>query len=143
MSDEINTLDLQSYRTRTTPAVWLDVNSRARANQRPDLLPDILAINNSIYNLFSCPIGARGPIFQPTYGTFLYHLIHEPMDDRSAAKIRASLIQSLERWEPRIQLNHRETAVIPVYSTATYVVRVVYVYRLTRETANVTFNVTP
>ena len=107
---------------------WLDVNSQYGLNNKPVLLPGVAAINNSLRNLFGCPIGHRGRIFQPTYGTLFYPLLQEPMDAITANKIRASTIQSIERWEPRIRLDYRNTAVIPDTANARYVVRIVYFY---------------
>jgi phage baseplate assembly protein W len=99
-----------------------------RSNGKPELLPDAHAINNSLNNLFGCPVGSRGKIFEPTYGTYLYDLLHEPLDDRSAFKIRASLIQSIEKWEPRIRIVHSGTYVQPSYSLTGYQIRVQYLY---------------
>ena len=118
---------------------WLDVNSSIRQNGKPDLLPDIHAINNSIRNLFSCPIGARGRIFQPTYGTFLYNLLHEPLDQETAFRLRATLIQSLEKWEPRIKLDNANTQITTLPTLPGYSVRVVYFYILTSQRQSVTY----
>jgi len=119
------------FNTRLTNTVWLDVNSDARQNGRPDLLPDVLAINNSLKNLFRCPIGGRGRIFQPEYGTFLWYLLQEPFGNQSAQKIRASLIQSIEKWEPRIKLIYQATSLLPNYQAPGYQVNVAYLYLLT------------
>ncbi len=130
---------LQASASLTTDVSWLDVNSLFRLNGRPCLLPGVHAINNSLMNLFRCPIGARGRIFQPTYGTFLYTLLHEPLDQITANKIRASLIQSIERWEPRIAIDYANTSVTPNVNIAGFVVQIVYFYRLTNERQAVTF----
>jgi phage baseplate assembly protein W len=111
---------------QTLNVVWLDVNSRMGESLKPDLLPDIQAINNSLYNLLRCPIGARGPIFQPEYGTLLYRLLHEPLDPITANKIRISFIQAIQRWEPRINIDMEWTSVVPSYSQASFTVTVYY-----------------
>lgn len=132
-------VDIVPFTYKKSQVAWLDVNSNIRNNGKPDLLPDIHAINNSIRNLFKCPIGARGRIFQPTYGTFLYNLLHEPLDQETAFRIRASLVQSLEKWEPRIRLDHANTRVDPVYSLPGFRVQVRYFYILTNEQQGVTY----
>lgn len=89
----------------TVNVVWLDVNTLLGASLKPDLLPDVHAINNSLYNLFRCPIGARGPIFQPEYGSSIFQLLHEPFDNITANKVKMYTIQAIQRWEPRIHLD--------------------------------------
>lgn len=106
--------------------VWLDVNSRLAIDYKPDLLPNIQAINNSLYNLLRCPIGARGPIFQPEYGTILYRLIHEPLDPVTANKIRIAFIQAIQRWEPRVILDMNRTTVQTNYTIAGYLITLYY-----------------
>lgn len=111
---------------QTLNVVWLDVNSRMGESLKPDLLPNVQAINNSLYNLLRCPIGARGPIFQPEYGTLLYRLLHEPLDPITANKIRISFIQAIQRWEPRIDIDLERSSVVPNYSHASFTVTVYY-----------------
>jgi phage baseplate assembly protein W len=107
-------------------AVWLDVNTLMEINGKPDLLPDVQAINNSLYNLFRCTVGARGPIGEPEYGTNLIKLIHEPTDNITANKIRLFLIQAIQRWEPRITIDLNRTTVRPDLNTNSFRVRVYY-----------------
>jgi phage baseplate assembly protein W len=112
--------------SRITQSVWLDVNTQMDLNGKPDLLPDVQAINNSLFNLFRCNVGGRGPIFQPEYGTNLMQLIHEPMDNITANKIRIFLIQAIQRWEPRIIIDMLRTNVQPNTMTNSFQVQVYY-----------------
>lgn len=130
---------LASPYTQKVVTVWLDVNSRLGADLKPDLMPNIQAINNSLYNLLRCPIGARGPIFQPEYGTILYRLLHEPLDPITAHKIRIAFIQAIQRWEPRIDLDMDRTAVIPDYSIAGYRIVIYYTLATTIDQGTATF----
>ncbi len=124
---------------RKTSVVWLDVNSRLGADLKPDLLSNIQAINNSLYNLLRCPIGARGPIFQPEYGTILYRLLHDPLDPITANKLRIAFIQAIQRWEPRINIDMERSAVIPNYAIAGYEVKIYYTLATTLEQGTATF----
>ncbi len=117
---------LASPSSQVVDVVWLDVNSRLSLNGKPDLLPNIQAINNSLFNLFATPIGTRGPIFQPEYGTGLYHIIHEPLDLITSNRLKQVLIQAIQRWEPRIELDLSLTTVVPDYDRAAFVVQVAY-----------------
>lgn len=111
---------------RKVNVTWLDVNSRLGESNTPDLLPDVQAVNNSLYNLLSCPIGTRGPIFEPEYGTLLHTLLHDPLDYITAEKLRISFIQAIQRWEPRIVLDLDRSSVVPNFDRAAYVVTVYY-----------------
>jgi len=113
--------------------VWLDVNTLMGASPRPDLVPDVQAINNSLYNLFRCPIGARGPIFQPEYGSAIFRLLHEPMDYITANKVKMYLFQAIQRWEPRIILDMANSRVDPDTARNAYNVRVSYTLVATKQ----------
>jgi phage baseplate assembly protein W len=124
---------------RITRVVWLDVNTGLAQNGRSDLLPNIRALVNSLFNLFQCPIGARGPIFEPEYGSILYYMLHEPMDLISANKIKAGLIQAVQRWEPRVEILINETHVFPVVSINAFKVHLVFKLIATQEIAREQF----
>lgn len=130
---ERDTQALISFGVLKSGATWIDVNSRYKQSNKPLLLTNVSAINNSLQNLFSCPIGSRGRIMQPRYGTFIYNLLQEPIDAITANKLRASLIQTIEEWEPRIQLDYSSTYVIPDSMRPGYKVQVKYTYIATGE----------
>lgn len=123
----------------TTGVIWLDVNSNMSLNGRPDLLANVRALVNSLFNLFSCPIGARGPIFEPEYGCMLANMLQEPMDALSANKIKASLIQSVQKWEPRIEILLNQTSVTPDYNANAFRVTLVFLVLETQEIAQNSF----
>jgi phage baseplate assembly protein W len=125
--------------SQITNVVWLDVNSKLSQNGRPDLLPNIRALMNSLFNLFQCPIGARGPIFEPEYGSILYSMLQEPLDLISANKIKAGVIQAIQRWEPRIEVDIMNTFVVPDYSFNAFRVRLVFKLIATQEVAQENF----
>lgn len=125
--------------TQITNVVWLDVNSRLAQNGRPDLLPNVRALVNSLFNLFQCPIGARGPIFEPEYGSILYNMLQEPLDLISANKIKAGVIQAIQRWEPRIEVDMMNSWVRPDYTNNAFRVRLVFRLVATQEVAQENF----
>jgi len=94
-------------------AVYVDVNPKFNNHDSPELLFNVKAVNSALANLLSTPIGTLGPIFNPRYGSLLYDLIQEPLDEETASRIRASLIQSIETWETRIKLNMSQVNVVP------------------------------
>lgn len=130
---------LAPLNSQTSNVVWLDVNSRLSQNGRPDLLPNIRALMNSLFNLFQCPIGARGPIFEPEYGSILYSMLQEPLDLISSNKIKAGVIQAIQRWEPRIEVDIMNTFVMPDYNRNAFRVRLVFKLIATQEVAQENF----
>ncbi|EMI5828520.1 TPA: GPW/gp25 family protein [Escherichia coli] len=123
-----------AYQLDTRGAVWVDASSKFTLDTNPDLLPDVLAINNSLYNLFSCQIGARARIFQPEYGASLLTYLQEPIDQNTADKIQVGFIQAIARWEPRIQLDMSNTWVKPDMSLPGYQIRIAYNLNLNLDT---------
>ena len=130
---------LSPVNSQTTNVVWLDVNSRLTQNGRPDLLPNIRALMNSLFNLFQCPIGARGPIFEPEYGSILYRMLQEPLDLISSNRIKAGVIQAIQRWEPRIEVDIMNTFVRPDFNRNAFRVRLVFKLIATQEVAQENF----
>ncbi|QBQ74644.1 baseplate assembly protein [Burkholderia phage BcepSauron] len=126
-----------AYQLSTVDAVWVDASSKFTMDGNPDLLPDVLAVNNSLYNLFSCQIGARARIFQPEYGAALLTFLQEPLDQGTADKIQVAFIQAIARWEPRIKLDFSNTWVRPDYTLPGYQIRIAYALNLNLSTQGV------
>lgn len=123
-------------------AVWIDVNTLITVNGLPDRLPDELAIEGcSLLNLFNCPIGARGPLFEPTFGSMLYHFLQEPPGQQTAESIQVNLIQAIRTWEPRIDLNYGGTRVLFIPTLPGYRITLNYTLRLTNDPKTVEFSV--
>jgi phage baseplate assembly protein W len=120
-------------------ATWIDVNSQFTMDSRPDRLPDVLAVSNSIYNLLNSPLGSRSRIFQPEYGASLYQFIQEPLDQSTANKIRIGFIQALARWEPRITLDMANSYVNANSDVYGYDVRIAYSLNLNARPASMSF----
>lgn len=121
---------------QTVNVVWLDVNTMLGTGLKSDLLLDVNAINNSLYNLFRCPVGARGPIFQPEYGSSIFQLLHEPLDYITANKVRMYTIQAIQRWEPRIVLDMARSRVDPDLNRNAYMVSIYYSIVATKQLGN-------
>ena len=106
-------------------ATWIDVNTNVTRNTLPDRVPDAIAIMDcSLYNLLNCHVGGRARTFEPLYGSYLYHFLQEVLSETTALSIRMSLLASIARWEPRIELDHSNTWVRPNYDLPGYVLRI-------------------
>lgn len=91
--------------------LWIDVNSNLGEDTDPELVVDIAAINNSLFNLLSCPIGSRP--FEREYGSTLYQALFEPADSQSSKFLDLGLFQAIRRWEPRILMDLNRSSVRP------------------------------
>ncbi|QDH83677.1 hypothetical protein [Achromobacter phage Motura] len=122
-------------------ADWIDVNTLMTQSVYPDRLPDELSITNaSLINLLNCPIGARGRIFEPTYGSMIYQYLQEPIDETTAQAIQVSFIQAIAKWEPRIELDYSGTYIRPDYTIPGYHIRLAFTIVLSGAKATVDFN---
>lgn len=135
-------MNVTNYQMSIQGATWIDVSSNFTLDGNPDLLPDTLAVQNSLYNLFNCPIGARGRIFQPTYGSLWYEFLQEPLDQTTANKMQMSTVQAIQTWEPRIQIDVSNTYIVPNYSLPGYDVRIAFTLTLNGQKQSVKFQLT-
>lgn len=136
-------MQVTSYQISLDGATWIDANSSFTQNGLPDLLPDMLAIQNSLNNILNCPIGARGRIFQPTYGSLWYQFIQEPIDQVTANKMQMATIQAIQTWEPRIQVDNSGSYILPDYSLPGYNVRIAFTVTLNGQKQSIRFNLIP
>lgn len=130
---------ITNFQLSLNGATWIDANSQFTKNVLPDRVPDDLAISNALYNLFNCPIGARGKIGQPEYGSEWYLFLQEPIDQVTATAMNMSMIQSIKRWEPRIQLDYANTYITPDLTLPGYHVRIAGQDSLTKSPINISF----
>jgi phage baseplate assembly protein W len=89
------------------------------------IVKDKAAITQSIVNLLLTNKGER--VFQPNLGSGIYATLFEPLDYGTAGIIRSSVIDVLERYEPRIILIN--VIVSPEFDTNGYSVEVTYAVR--------------
>ena len=119
--------------------IWVDVNSNLGEDTDPELVVDIAAINNSLLNLLSCPIGSRP--FEREYGSELYSALFEPADSQSAAFLDMGIFQAIRRWEPRIQMDLTRSSVKPTPEGDGFDVLIAYTIVRTNITANYQFTI--
>ena len=119
--------------------IWVDVNSNLGEDTDPELVVDIAAINNSLLNLLSCPIGSRP--FEREYGSELYSALFEPADSQAAAFLDMGIFQAIRRWEPRIQMDLTRSSVKPTPEGDGFDVLIAYTIVRTNITANYQFTI--
>lgn len=131
---------LTKYQLRLNNTTWIDVNSRFSQPSQPERLSDAQAVlKASLFNLLNCPIGARGRIFQPEYGTKLLWYLQQPLDDATAEDIQMHLYNVFRRWEPRIEVGLGGIQVIPNFQLPGYLIRVTGTYLENNENVSADF----
>jgi phage baseplate assembly protein W len=126
------------YLVSINGASYIDINTGFTVNTLPDRVADELSVVVSgLVNLFGCPIGARGRIFEPTYGCEWWNLLQEPLDDITGKKIKTSYLQAIQMWEPRVTMNVNGTSIVSNYTVPGYDINLDFIYNITgkRETA--------
>ncbi len=111
---------------------YVDLNFNVGTNSFSELLYDVDAIRNSLYNLFTTPIGTR--VFVPEYGSHLYRMVYEPVDATSATELRVYVGKEVERWEPRVILLDKDILVQPVFGG--FNINLTYTIRMTGVSSN-------
>lgn len=61
------------------------------------------SIRQSITDILTTPIGSR--LMRREYGSLLYDLIDQPINDVLTLKCYSAIYSALLRWEPRITIN--------------------------------------
>ena len=121
---------------------YVDLNPRPSSNSHGDLITDRAAIMiGSIANLIQCWKGDRGRIGRPEYFARTYDLLQEPIDERTASIIQMSLIQSIQKHEPRIRLIESRTGVKPEPRLPGYLIVVTFEIRGLNETHTARYQV--
>jgi len=86
---------------------------------------DNAAISQAIVNLLLTNKGEK--LFQPNVGSEIYKTLFEPLDYGTAGIIRSTVIEVLEKYEPRIIVS--EIRVIPDFDNNSYSVELSYTIR--------------
>lgn len=120
-------------------AVYVDANTLIGVISDPELLADDRAISNSLYNIVTTPLGTRYRI--PEYGSALLWLLKEPLDNITAFQIEASLVQAIERWEPRVRIIREQTKVTPNLSITGFDIVLTYYIPRTNKVTNLSLTV--
>lgn len=132
---------LTKYQKDINNATWIDVNPDYPQSTAPERLSDLQSVSIcSIPVLLSCAIGDRGGIFEPDYGSDLYWFLQEPIHESTCYKIRTSIINTIQKWEPRVEIDMSQTIVEPDMSLPGYRLTIRLIYKETGETETQQFN---
>lgn len=103
-------------------AIYNDFNQLTPTSKT--LAEDIDTVYQSIANILNTPITER--FFNPEFGSRLEAVLFEPMDSITEAKIFRLVIEAIERWEPRVDLDYGKSKVVADYDNLQYDVNLVF-----------------
>jgi phage baseplate assembly protein W len=103
-------------------AIYSDVNLYTNIYTNDVQVYDEFSINQSIVTILGTLPGQR--LFRPTFGSYLYYLLFEPMNSITANSIANASIIAIEQWETRIKLT--DTSVTPDYANLSYDIALTY-----------------
>lgn len=120
---------------------YIDVNPNPDNTYGDLVYDDAAIIVASLSNLFRCWPGNRGRIFQPAYFSRLYDILQEPVDQITADTLRLSIIQSIDKWEPRVRVISGRTGVVPDYTLPGYHIVVAFRILATSKSTEANFQI--
>lgn len=99
-------------------SIYSDIDIELEKQTDGDITRDteFKAIKNSLMNIVNTMKGSRRML--PEFATDLYNLLFEPMDEETARSIGEEIIESIERWEDRVEII--DILVKPNYDTNKY-----------------------
>lgn len=74
------------------------------------------AVKNSIINIINTMKGSRRML--PEFATNIYSMLFEPIDERTASSIRSIFVDSIKRWDDRVEID--KFSVVPNYDENLY-----------------------
>jgi len=101
------------------PIVYSDVSNKPSKSEK---VINEHAVYQALDNLLSTEKGER--LFLPNFGAELRKLLFEPIDEMTAFLIKSKLIESIQIWEPRVELI--TLSVIPYPDDNLYVVNLIF-----------------
>lgn len=101
-----------------------DLNRRFQQTSNQLVITSVDALNQDIDNILECPV--RSFMFNRGFGCRIKSILFDPMNDFTANRLKILFIEAIERWEPRIRLDFRNSVVIPYYDDHLYVAYLIY-----------------
>ena len=109
------------------PQLYFFNDLERRFNQRSNqiVVTGADALNENIDNILECPVGSF--MFNRAFGSRIKSILFEQMNDLTAYRLKISVIEAIERWEPRVAVDVQTSVVTPFYDIHLYIASIVYV----------------
>jgi phage baseplate assembly protein W len=105
-------------------AYAVDINPAL--DSRGELLLDSNAISASLRNILLGYVGSKSRIFDQSFGSLVYGLLGEPLDQITAFKLQSAIIQAINAAEPRVRISVADVKVEANTVLAGFVVSIQY-----------------
>lgn len=115
-------IEILSATKTAASVIYSDVNLDVNTESKLELVYNEDAISKSIVTILGTRKGTR--VFRRSFGSYVYDILFDPMDDISVNRLRREIIDAIEEWEPRIKLSNTE--VLPDYDNQQYFVEMTY-----------------
>ena len=85
--------------------VWSDIDNELekQVDGDVDIEKDVQAITNSLMNIINTRPGTRRML--PTFASTAWWILFEPIDEETAYKLAEGILEAIEIWEDRIEVN--------------------------------------
>ena len=103
---------------------YSDINLMMDRSARDEIVYQEQAVTNSVHYLLGTP--RRQRLMRPRWGSFLLHMLFEPVDDRTAGKIGREVYDAIVRNENRVEIERSGVNVTPVVSEGKFQVDLTY-----------------
>lgn len=121
-----------------TNAKYIDINTNVGLTIKPDLLTELAAVKNSIFNILMTPLGTRYRL--PEFGSALLWIIGEPKDLTTENQIRNAVVRAIQRWETRVTVDINSVQIKSIGVTG-YGIEIPFMLNGTNAYASLTLNV--
>lgn len=97
------------------------------------------SVKQSIFTILQTRKGER--VMRPDFGSNLYALLFQPMDDDTVSDIRYEVFNAISEWEDRVIIE--EIMITPYYAENQYVINMTYNVINTPYSENVSIGLVP
>lgn len=114
-----------------------DVNPDVVVSSPYELVYDEEAIKKSILTILGTRRGTRP--FRRNFGSDMMDILFDPMDDFTGERIKSSIVDAIQEWEPRVTL--KTSSVIPDFNRQLYYVQLDFIIpELNNKSVSFSFN---
>lgn len=89
--------------------VYADLNQTSPGNA--PVVYNMECVMQGLTNLFNTRPGER--LFRPPIGSAMHTIVFKPINDTTSLLLKQILINSVEKWEPRVQVIRNRTRITP------------------------------
>lgn len=105
----------------------IDIYSDVDQSLKRNYVVNTDSVKQSIKNILTTRKGTR--LFNSEFGSNIHQYLFDLMDEVTAFNILNEVVQAVETWEPRVQVNFGQSSCIPDYTNGIYWVNLVFIIK--------------